>query len=279
MAVIGRGVVPADSPILRADDLGVLRGDGVFETLHVRSGGPWLLTEHLDRMATSAARLDLALPERDDLAALAAEACQAWQQSHPDEPEAFMRLVCTRGPEGGGPVTAYATVASITDVVHEVRRVGVRLASATLGVTADARTPAPWLLGGVKSLSYAVNMASSRWAVQHGYDDVLWVSADGYALEVPTANLIWLERGTLYTVPTTTGILPGTTARHILSRVGELGWHTAERMIRPAELEQVAGAWVTSSVRGVVEVRELDGRKLPEPAHTAQLRTLIGYPG
>src|SRR5690606_2953038 len=33
VAVLGRGVVPADTPILRADDLGVLRGDGVFETL------------------------------------------------------------------------------------------------------------------------------------------------------------------------------------------------------------------------------------------------------
>lgn len=279
MAVIGRGVVPADSPILRADDLGVLRGDGVFETMHVRWGEPWLLTEHLDRMAVSAARLDLDLPERDDLAALVAEACKAWLATGTDEAEAFVRLVCTRGPEGGGPVTAFATVASVGAAVHAARRDGVRLAAANLGVTADVRTSAPWLLGGVKSLSYAVNMASSRWAVQHGYDDVLWVSADGYALESPTASLIWLERGTLYTVPTTTGILPGTTARHLLSRVGELGWHTAERMIRPAELEQVAGAWMTSSIRGLVEIRELDGRKLPEPSHTAQLRTLIGYPG
>lgn len=279
MAVIGRGVVPADSPVLRADDLGVLRGDGVFETMHVRRGEPWLLTEHLDRMAGSAARLDLALPERDDLAALVRDACAAWQAEHPDEPEAVLRVVCTRGPEGGGPVTAYATVGDVGAVIHTARRDGVRLATATLGVTADARTPAPWLLGGVKSLSYAVNMTSSRWAVQHGYDDVLWVSADGYALESPTASLIWLEGGTLYTVPTTTGILPGITGRQVLSCVGELGWHAAERMVRPTELEQVAGVWLTSSVRGIVEVRELDGRKLAEPAHTAQLRSLIGYPG
>ena len=45
------GVVPADTPILRADDLGALRGDGIFETMHVRDGQAWLLDEHLDRMA------------------------------------------------------------------------------------------------------------------------------------------------------------------------------------------------------------------------------------
>ena len=53
MAVLGRGVVPADTPILRADDLGALRGDGIFETMHVRRGHAWLLDEHLARMARS----------------------------------------------------------------------------------------------------------------------------------------------------------------------------------------------------------------------------------
>ena len=70
VAVLGRGVVPADTPILRADDLGVLRGDGVFETLHIRNGRPFLLDVHLTRMADSAAKLDLPLPARDALASL-----------------------------------------------------------------------------------------------------------------------------------------------------------------------------------------------------------------
>ena len=51
VALLGVGVVPADTPILRADDLGALRGDGIFETMHVRDGRAWLLDEHLDRMA------------------------------------------------------------------------------------------------------------------------------------------------------------------------------------------------------------------------------------
>ena len=47
------------------------------------------------------------------------------------------------------------------------------------------RQDAPWLLGGAKTLSYAVNMASQRWAQSIGAQDVLWVSADGFALEAP----------------------------------------------------------------------------------------------
>ncbi|MBT8226063.1 MAG: aminotransferase IV, partial [Dactylosporangium sp.] len=74
MAVLGTGLVPHDAPVLRADDLGVLRGEGVFETMHVREGKPWLLEQHLARLGRSAQRLDLPLPPVADLAALVGQA-------------------------------------------------------------------------------------------------------------------------------------------------------------------------------------------------------------
>jgi 4-amino-4-deoxychorismate lyase len=276
VAIPGKGVVPADTPILTADDLGVLRGDGIFETMHVRGGRAWLLDEHLARMARSAARLDLALPPAAELADLAGQACAEW----PADVEGALRLVCTRGPESGGQVTVFATLTPVSLVSTQARREGIAVVTATLGFAADARTPAPWLLGGVKSLSYAVNMASQRWAAERGADDVLWVSADGYALEAPTASLVWLTGGALCTVPAEpTGILPGTTARWLLDHADRLGWTAAERMITPAELTTVDGAWLVSSVRGVAAIRVLDSVGLPsaEP-YTTQIRTLLAYP-
>jgi len=267
-------VVPADTPILRADDLGVLRGDGVFETMHVRGGGAWLLDEHLARMARSAARLDLALPPAGDLVALAAEACAQW----PVRQEGALRLVCTRGVEEGGDVTVFATLSPISGAILRTRRDGVTVATVGLGYAADARSAAPWLLGGVKSLSYAVNMASLRWAGAQGVDDVLWVSADGWLLEAPTATLVWLAGDELCTVPAaTTGILPGCTAGHLLGRAAELGLVPVERMIGPAELSDVDGVWLASSVRGLAEVRAVDGRSLPLSPHTARLRAALGF--
>lgn len=278
VAVLGRGVVPADTPILRADDLGVLRGDGVFETMHVRAEGPWLLDEHLARMTRSAAKLALDLPDRPALAELATTAHAAWTGAG----EGALRLVCTRGPESGpdaGTPTAYATVAPLGDTVRAARRDGIAVATATLGVTATVRPQAPWLLGGAKSLSYAVNMASQRWAYAQGLDDVLWISADGYALEAPTSTLIWLAGRTLCTVPASeTGILPGTTTRWLLDHAGGLGWEAAERMVRPADLTAADGVWLLSSVRGPAPVRALDGTALAVSPHTAALRDLLGYP-
>ena len=274
VAVLGKGRVPADTPILRADDLGVLRGDGVFETIHVRGGKPWLLDEHLARMARSAARLELDLPDRGAMAELAATAYQGW----PGEVEGALRLVCTRGAEGGGPATVFATLSPIAPTVRAARRDGVVVATAALGVAATARAEAPWLLGGVKALSYAVNMASQRWAYARRLDDVLWVSSDGYALEAPTSTLVWLAGEALCTVPVETGVLPGTTVRWLFDHAAALGLDTAERMVRPAELVTAGGAWLASSVRGVVPIRELDGLALPASPHTPAIQQLLGHP-
>jgi 4-amino-4-deoxychorismate lyase len=274
VAVLGRGVVPADTPILRADDLGVLRGDGVFETMHVRGGRPWLLAEHLARMARSAVRLDLALPPAADLAALVGEICAQW----PATQEGGLRLVCTRGVEDGGAVTVFATIGPVGEATVRARREGVAVTTANLGYAADARDGAPWLLGGAKTLSYAVNMASLRWAGAHGADDMLWVSADGWALEAPTANLVWLDGDRLCTVPTErTGILAGCTVRHLLDQAAALGFTAAERMIRPADLVRADGAWLTSSVRGIAPIRTLNGATLPRSGHTARMRELLSY--
>ena len=280
VAVLGRGVVPADEPLLTADDLGVLRGDGVFETIHVRDGVPWNLTEHLDRMRRSAVRMEIDLPSHEELAALGAEALAA-ASAEGLRGEAALRLICTRGREYGGPPTTYATLNPIAANLPELRRDGVALMPATLGYTADVRATAPWLLGQVKSLSYAVNMAGQRAAKAAGFDDLLWLSADGWCLEASTASLMWVTDGTLCTVPAAeTSILPGTTSAFLMANAGSLGLKAEERMIRPEELSDpsVDGVWVASSVRGLAPVVRLGDVAFAVGTRNAELLELAGFP-
>jgi 4-amino-4-deoxychorismate lyase len=275
VAVLGRGVVPPDQPVLRADDRGVLHGDGLFETMHVRGGRPWLRDDHLARLARSAAAIDLRLPEPAALAGLLDTVCAAW----PDDVEGAVRLTCTRGPDGGDPAV-FATLNPVPPAALRGRRDGITVATLPLGVEATARADRPWLLPGIKSLSYGTSAATLRWAARAGVDDVLWISTDGYALEGPTANLVWLDGHVLCTVPSgTTGILPGVTAGWLLAHAGELGLAADERMISSAELHPPSGGiWLTSSVRGIAEVRSLDGVPLPPSPHTPALRELLGFP-
>lgn len=273
--MLGRGLVPTGEPVLRGDDLGVLRGDGLFETMHLRAGRPWLRDEHLARMARAAAAVELALPPAEALVDLLDAVCAGW----PAEVEGALRLVCTRGPEDGGPPTVYATLAEVPAAARAARRDGITVATLPLGVPAVARTGLDWLPAGIKSTSYAVSTAARRWARRAGVDDVLWVSSDGYALEGPTANVVWLAGDTLCTVPAAdTGILPGTTAAWLLAHAHELGLKATERLVTPAELAAADGVWFTSSVRGLTHLRTLDGTPLPTSPLTPTLHTLLAFP-
>lgn len=273
--MLGRGVVPADEPVLPADDLGVTHGDGLFETLHVRAGRPWLVDEHLTRMAGAAARIDLPLPEAAALVGLLDTVCAGW----PVGVEGALRLVCTRGPESGGPPTVFATLVEVPAGLRRARTSGIGVATLPLGVTATARADLDWLPAGAKSLSYATSTAARRWASRHGVDDVLWTSTDGYALEGPTANLVWCVGGDLCTVPAaTTGVLPGVTVRHLLKQVARLGLEPVERLVTVPELQRADGVWFTSSLRGLVKVHTLDGTPLARSPYTADLQGLLGFP-
>jgi 4-amino-4-deoxychorismate lyase len=272
-------VADRGAPLLRADDLGVQRGDGIFETMHVRDGVVIEPGAHLDRMARSAELMELVAPDRALLDRLVAAAAAASNEAWPAGQEGALRVTVTRGVAHGGPLTIFATVDPLGAKSLRLRREGVRVLTATTGVATDTKAAAPWLLGGVKSLSYAVNMASLRWAEANGADDVLWTSADGYALEAPTSSPVWRVGDALLSTPNETGILAGTTVGHLFAAAGRLGFQTGRALVTAKELLDTEGAWLCSSVRGITAIRTLDATALPQDeALTARLSEALGFP-
>src|SRR5699024_6128294 len=80
-----------DAPLLHADDMAVLRGDGVFETLLVRGGRARLVDEHLERLERSARMLQLPPPDLQAWRRTIEAAASRWGGSS----DATMRLVYT----------------------------------------------------------------------------------------------------------------------------------------------------------------------------------------
>src|SRR5215204_4030180 len=120
------------------------------------------------------------------------------------------------------------------------------------------RAEAPWLLPGVKSTSYAVNMAAEAEAQRRGADDALFVDRDGIVLEGPTTNVWWRSGKTLYTPSLDLGILAGVTRAVLLELAADGGYEVAQG---PYELERLDGAeeiFTSSSVREVMPVTALD---------------------
>ena len=265
VAVGGRGLVDPDEPVLNADDEALLRGRAAFETTRVYGGTPFKLGEHLARLAGSAERIGLPPVDRDEVERLARSALDAAR-----EPDAVLRLYWTAGREGSNRPTVLALVSSIPAHLEELRARGMKLVSLPLGLQADLRAFAPWLLGGVKSTSYAVNMAAEAEAKRRGADDAVFLASEEIVLEGPVTNVWWRLDDVLYTPALELGILAGVTRATLIEEAAALGYDVREGAFPLSHLASADEAFTSSSVREVMPVVELDAAPLragtPGPA-------------
>ncbi len=271
VAVLGRGVVDPDTLVVAADDLGLTRGDGCFDSARVitdPTGHARVvdLDGHLDRLAVSARILDLANPSREQWRELVEQAATAW--STPGE--AVLKLLLTRGREwhaDRGP-TALVTISSKGPAPagpgpHGGPPRTITAVTLSRGHPSDAFTDAPWLLGGVKTLSYVVHTAATREAKRRGADDVVFTSTDGYALDGPTSGLLVARDGALLSTPTGgTGILESLTVAAVMAAARADGYATRYALVPVAHLFTADSVWLVSSGRGPALITALDGQAL-----------------
>lgn len=274
LGVLGRGLVDFDEPIICADDGSFLRGDGVFECMLVSSGTPKLQEEHLDRLYRSASALSMVLPVRSEMHQLLDQVVAAW----PIQVDGQLRLVCTRGAQSVPEPVIFATLTELPESTHRDRISGVRLITGSVGYAHNVRRNAPWLLGGAKTLSYAVNMSSHRYAERMGADEMLWLSADGFVLETPSFGVLWLEGGHVYTPQSDTGIVSSTTLKAVIAAMTSVGFQTGEVLADCSRLVESDAVWLTGSLSGILEVNSIDGQQLRSSKVLAEARELIGYP-
>ena len=255
VAVAGRGLVDPAEPVIFADDEALIRGRAAFETVRVYGGAPFRLDAHLDRLAGSGARIGLPELDRSALEALVGEALEG-----AGAPDCALRIYWTPGREGGGVATGLVLVSSLPPALEDNRARGIALVALPLGLDPDLRAIAPWLLGGVKSTSYAVNMAAEAEARRRGADDAVFLARGDIVLEGPVTNIWWRRNRVLYTPALELGILAGVTRLTLAEEAAGLGYELREGAFPLSHLAESEEIFTSSSVREVVPAVALDGR-------------------
>lgn len=298
MALLDGTVQPVQTPLLRPDDLAVLRGEGVFETTLAVDGRPRDLDDHLARLAESADLTDVVVPEADRWRTAVTAGLTAWAQrptsgsaTGPDE--AVVRLIAPRGPEGEPAASGYVMVSALPAVSRRQRTTGVRVVLLDRGFTSAGAAAAPWLLAAAKTLSYGINMAALRWARSHDADDAIFVAGgadhphrpagDREVLEAPTSTVVVARRSesgtpTLVTPPTA-GVLDGITVRRLLSAATAAGWQTIRGAVTVDDLHGADGVWLVSSARLLAPVTSVDGTPRGDGGLTGEIARLLDVPG
>lgn len=248
-----------------ATDSSILRGDGCFEAIRCYGGRLFRAEDHLDRLERSASALGLTVPDRQDLRAWMAKSVEG-------RGDCVVRVVLTRGsavpgirPRGMCIVVSHP----LPEPVGEVRLWPVTAPWHPAGRT--------WELAGVKTTSYAPNLAASRRAVEMGATDALLISDEGLVLEGPTFSVGWVSGGRVVTPALSLGILDSIT-RRVLAEI-----HPDVEEVE-AVLEEVLAAdevFVMSTIKEVAPVMAVGERSFAAGRTTAELaqrfRALVGH--
>ena len=250
LAVTGRGLVDPAEPVVRADDEALLRGRAAFETLRVYGGRPFRLEAHLDRLIASAESIGLPAVERRRLQVLVGLVLPKAGGG-----DATLRLVWTAGPAGGRP-SGLALLSEIPEWIDPSRERGAAAVS-LLGV----RAAVPWLLPGVKSTSYAVNMAAEAEARRRGADEAIFVDGAGIVLEGTVTNVWWRSGDLLRTPSLDLGILAGVTRATLIELAPACGFRIEEGAYPLEDLLGADEAFTSSSVREVMPLVEIDASR------------------
>jgi branched-chain amino acid aminotransferase len=237
-------IAPAEDITIPVTDEGLLRGDGAFEVIRVYDGTAFALADHLDRLERSGANLRLADVFRRELETEIPELLDARGGSAFD---GSLRIVITRG----------CRRLLLTEPAP-AKPGGVRLGIVTYAPTR--------VLDGVKSLSYAANMLTTRLAQERGFDEALLVTPHGRVLEAPTSSLFWVDAdGALCTPPLDEHILASITRDRLMRLV--------DAVERPCPTETLMGAseaFLASTIREVQSIGAIEDVEFEEGPRTRE---------
>jgi branched-chain amino acid aminotransferase len=252
---------PAEEARISVLDHGLLYGDGVFEGIRVYGGVPFLLDEHLDRLAASARAIVLELPAgREEIAALCREAAQRAELD-----DGYLRLVVTRGagalgvsPHTCARASLIVIAAPLTLYPAERYRDGVRLVTSSLRRSASDALPPQ-----IKSLNYLTSVLASIEARRQGADEAVLLNAQGLIAECTADNLFLVSGGRVLTPAVASGALAGITRALVSRLLNEQGIECVESPLTPADAWTADELFLTGTGAEIVPVCEIDGRPLP----------------
>ena len=247
--------VPEEKAVVSISDRSFLLGDGLFETVRVAGGQPFRFAQHLERLSRGADFLKIKLPfAPKELQKFAAQLIEKNKL-----PEAVLRLTLTRGGGRRGYSLQGATQPTLAMTLHSLPPMDANEPLQWSLVTSSFRIAAGDPLAAFKATSKVLHVLARAEAEERGADEALLVNTNGEVAETAGGNLFWIYQNKVCTVPTGRGVLPGITRAVVLEICQSRGLETNKRIIKPEQLRNAEGIFITQSALGIIPVAAFDG--------------------
>jgi branched-subunit amino acid aminotransferase/4-amino-4-deoxychorismate lyase len=245
-----------------------LYGRGVFTTLAVHRGRPFLWPEHWARLVAHAERCGV----------------RAGHFDQETTAQSLVKLIKENEVEEGRARVTLLTRA-VRGVWKEKNSGGVE--TDLLIMTGDARpapeeglaiTLSPYRLNtlsplaGVKSVNYLEHVIGWEEAHARDFHEAVVLNERGEIAGATMANIFWATRGTLHTPALITGALAGTTRARVIALAEELAFPLVEGVYDTSDLSDADEIFLTSAAHGVGLVTTYDFHRYTVSAGSLVLR-------
>lgn len=240
-----------DGTSVSVNDLGLQRGYGIFDFLRVSNNIPLFIEDHLDRFYNSASEMRLSVKEtRDEIKEIIYHLI-----NKNNLPISGIRILLTGGesPDGYKIIEPRLVIVQqhITPPLDEMTFTGIHLLSYSFQRQ----------LSHVKTTDYLMAIWLQPWLKKGGGDDLLYHQA-GMITECPRSNFFMVTKDGKLVTPGT-NILKGITRKQVIRLALESGLKVEERDIHISELREATEAFITSSTKRIIPVRQLDDFVFP----------------
>ena len=231
----------------------LLYGRGVFTTVAIYDGEPFLLDKHLKRLRRDVEKLGLSKIMFGDIENSLTDLIQ---QNNIENGRARITLLdLAPGRIWGQERERETAVLMITGDFHE-SRTGLRLTMSPFPM--NSRSP----LAGVKSCNYLENLMALEEARGRGFDEAIRLNERGEIASACMANLFWESDGVLFASSLATGCLPGTTREFVMENLD-----CKEVAVGLDVLKEADSIYLCSAGLGVRQISSLDEKTFVNGDH------------
>jgi len=248
-----------------------LYGRGVFTTLAIYRGQPFLWDQHWARLLAHAGRAGVSHQEFTE-AAVREALGQLIEANKCEEGRARVTLLsrAARGVWDSGKDKRGVPETDLLIMTGDARPVPAAGLALTLSPY-RVNSLAP--LAGIKSINYLEHLMSWEEARARDFDEAVRLNEQGEVVSATMANLFWTREGTLYTPALSTGALAGTTRARVIELIAELAVPQVEGVFDLAHLGDADEIFLTSAGLGVAPVTSFDFHRYT--AHTGSLAVRV----
>lgn len=233
----------------------LLHGVGLFETLRAYDGRPFLLQEHMNRMACSARHFDMPVAKLlDEIPQAIAAVLDANRLRN-------ARLRFTVTPPGAydqsEKPTLLVSAQEATGYPPELYEKGMTI---HLGTRWRQSSHDP--LTGHKTTSYFSRLLGLRDAQAAGCGEGLWFTPDNRLAEGCISNVFLVKNGRLRTPPLETPVLPGITRAIVLQLARSASIETEETPCTVNDLLDADEVFLTNAIMEIMPVTRIERKSV-----------------